>query len=239
MEEVVIPIVIGIIQVVLSVNCIIRQKNEIAILSEILSSLVLLCIMQGLAINENDIYNKYIILVLGEYLAVKIFVVIFMITARIYCFHEIKRLCKTKKKMGRKKIKIIKKFNKVKYWPRLKLGLPSQAGKRNPKTKVRFNEKGFPIFKAYYTVKLRRKYFRETREKHFYMANKILYKHTLSNCRIRNKFTKAEIKILSQGETPKRYTWHHNEQAGVLQLVEHDIHSKTPHIGGYSIWGGK
>ena len=32
--------------------------------------------------------------------------------------------------------------------------------------------------------------------------------------------------------------WHHNEEKGVMQLVDSDIHSKADHIGGRAIWGG-
>lgn len=88
------------------------------------------------------------------------------------------------------------------------------ADKKHPKTKVRFDSKVFPEFKIYYTVKLRKKDFRKTREQHFYIANKMLYKNILSSSRVRVK-------------------------AGTLQLVDYDVHSKTSHIGGYSIWGGK
>ena len=35
------------------------------------------------------------------------------------------------------------------------------------------------------------------------------------------------------------YTWHHHQNAGILQLVDEEIHAKTWHHGGYSIWGSK
>ena len=237
MIEMIIPTVIGIIQFLLSVNLILRRKNQIANISEILLSLILVIILKGVFSKENYVSEKYIILSLVEYLIVKILLVVFMAGARLYCFYEIKK--SYNKKIGRKKLRIIHKFNNAKYWPRLKLGNPRRAGKRNPLTKVRFNEKGFPIFKAIYTVKLRKRDYKKSREQHFHISNKILYKDILSNSRLRAKFSKQEIKQFSQGETPKRYTWHHHEDAGVLQLVEYDIHSKTAHIGGYSIWGGK
>ena len=34
------------------------------------------------------------------------------------------------------------------------------------------------------------------------------------------------------------YTWHHNQEEGVLQLVDKNVHEQTGHTGGRSIWGG-
>ena len=67
----------------------------------------------------------------------------------------------------------------------------------------------------------------------------MLYKNILSSSRLRAKFTRKEIKEFSQGVTPSKYTWHHHQDSGVLHLVDYDVHAKTSHIGGYSIWGGK
>lgn len=235
----IITILIGIMQIFLSVNLIIRQKNVMAIISEILTSLVLLFVLSGFSFNVKSISLMNIALVLGEYLFVKIFIVIFMIIARIYCFYAIKSLYNKKRKITKNRLEIIRKFSKSEYWPRLKLGLPSKAEKRHPVTKVRFDKKGFPKFKSYFTVKLQRKDYRKTREQHFNIANKELYKKILSSSRFRAKFSKQQIEQISQGDTPSKYTWHHHQDAGVLELVDNEIHSRTSHIGGYSIWGGK
>lgn len=241
MTGIIIAIMFGVIQIFLSINLIMGRKNGIAISSEIISSLILFFTLNQFSIDLKNISWWYILLTLIEYIFIKIFLVVFMTIARVYSFYATRNLCRKKKnkKANTFKLKLIRKFNKVKYWPRLKLGLPSMADKRHPKTKVKFDSKGFPKFKSYYTVKLRRKDFRKTREQHFYIANKELYKKILSSSRIRDKFTKQEIRELSQGETPNKYTWHHHQDAGVLELVEYDIHSKTSHVGGYSIWGGK
>ena len=185
MTELIITTIVGVIQIILSINLIIRQKNRIAILSEILSSLILLYTLNGFSIEINTISWKYIVLTLLEYLIVKIFLVIFMLTTRVLCFYMKIDLCrnKKKKKANKQKLKFIRTFSKVKYWPRLKLGLPGMANKTHPKTKVRFDSKGFPKFKAYYTVKLQKRDYRKTREQHFYIANKIIYKKILSSSR--------------------------------------------------------
>lgn len=235
----IISIFVGVIQIFLSINLIIRQKNKFAILSEIISSFILLYMLNGFSIDVNSISYSCILFTLVEYFLVKIFLVIFMVIARFYCFYAIKKLYNKKMKISKNRLEIIRKFSKAKYWPRLKLGLPSKAGKRHSVTNVKFDEKGFPKFKSYYTVKLRVRDYFKSREQHFYIANKELYKNILSNSRLRAKFSNNEIREFSKGETPNKYTWHHHQDRGVLELVEFDIHSKTLHIGGYSIWGGK
>lgn len=244
MTELIIAIIVGVIQIILSINLIVRQKNVIAIISEVISSFILLLILNGLSANANTISWVYIGLALLEYVFVKVFLVGFMAIARSYSFYATKSLCKNKNKKKKKKVsslklKFIRTFNKVKYWPRLKLGLPGMADKKHPKTGVKFDSKGFPIFKPYYTVKLKRKYFHEARDRHFYMANKILCQDVKSSHRVKAKFSKKQIAEILSVETPSGYTWHHHQDAGILQLVDEEIHAKTRHDGGYSIWGGK
>jgi len=239
MTEYIIAMIVCGIQIILSIFLIMRQKNVIAILSEIISALLLLLNLNGFSIDVATISLESIIIVLAEYLFVKLFLISFMLFARMYSFYETNKICRKKKKAKGLKLKFIKTFHKVKYWPRLKLGLSGMANRIHPKTKVRFDSKGFPKFKSYYTVKLRRKDFRKPREQHFYIANKMLHKNICSNSRLRARFSKKEIKEFSQGRTPDKYTWHHHQDAGVLQLVEYEIHSKTSHVGGYSIWGYK
>ena len=225
-------------QIFLSVYLILKRKNKLAIISEILTSLLLFGVLNKFIVGINNISWNFVFATLLEYFIVKIFLILFMWCARIYSFYAIKRMCNKRIKIGKKKLKIINKFNRVNYWPRLKLGIPAKAGKMHSKTKVKFDSKGFPKFKSYYTVKLRRRDYRKTREQHFYIANKLLYKEIKSNFRLRAKFSKGEIKAFSNGYTPSKYTWHHHQDAGVLQLVDYSVHSKTSHIGGYLIWGG-
>ncbi len=40
------------------------------------------------------------------------------------------------------------------------------------------------------------------------------------------------------GGRPKGYTWHHNEAAGKMQLVEFGVHNITNHNGGRTTWAG-
>ena len=239
MTEYTIAIIVCCIQIILSIFLIIRQKNIIANLSEIISSLLLLLILNEFSIDVTSISLMCTIIALAEYLFMKVFLIGFMLLVRIYSFYEINKLCRKKKKAKAIKLKFIRTFHKVKYWPKLKLGLAGMANKIHPKTRVRFDSKGFPKFKSYYTVTLWRKDLRKNREQHFYIANKTIYKNICSNSILKSKFSRNEIKEFSQGRTPDKYTWHHHQDAGVLQLVDHEIHSKTSHVGGYSIWGEK
>lgn len=54
-----------------------------------------------------------------------------------------------------------------------------------------------------------------------------------------NTFDKDQLDyIRNVGEKPREFTWHHQEAPGSMQLVDRNIHAKTGHTGGRSIWGG-
>ena len=52
------------------------------------------------------------------------------------------------------------------------------------------------------------------------------------------QFTDRQLDQIRNGDKPEGYTWHHYEDQGRMQLVDSEIHAKTPHTGGRSIWGG-
>ena len=235
MNDYIMTTIVGVCQTILSINLIVRKKNQWANYTEIISSLILLYVLNDCSIGmQNDSWINLVITLL-EYIFVKVFLIIFMIISRYYCFYRTRALCKKKNKVGPNNF--IRMMNKVDYWPRLKLGLPGKANKTSERTKVKFDSKGFPKFKSYYTVKLKKKYWKESRERHFYMANKMLYEDNQAVKKL--KLTKNQLQELKQYKTPKGYTWHHHQDAGILQLVDSEIHEKTGHRGGYSIWGGK
>lgn len=240
MSELIIVIAVGILQVFLSIYLIRRHKNKLAIVSEIITSIALVYLLNVLPFTIKLDFWKYLILTLLEYFSIKIFLIIFFFIAKRISFYIIRRYYskKNKKDKESKIQKLAKKMYGVKYWPKQKLGNPKMANKVYTKTNVRFDKKGFPKFKSYYTVELKRKNFRKSREQHFYMANRILYKNSKGYW-LKKNFRNSEIELLSKGETPNSFTWHHHQDSGVMQLVKSDIHAKTPHIGGYSIWGGK
>ena len=91
------------------------------------------------------------------------------------------------------------------------------AGKVHPKTKVPFDNQGFPNFKNY------------------------LYKGGANDVKItptgsRYSDFDAANKAAGYQSTPKGYTWHHHQTKGRMQLVETFIHSKTGHTGGFDLW---
>ena len=53
------------------------------------------------------------------------------------------------------------------------------------------------------------------------------------------QFTPRQLEQIKNGEPRiSGLTWHHNETPGKMQLVNADIHIRTNHTGGRSLWGG-
>lgn len=50
------------------------------------------------------------------------------------------------------------------------------------------------------------------------------------------KFTSGEIEKFKAGLVPEKWTWHHNQEDGVMQLVLWAEHDVAKHTGGFSIW---
>ena len=94
------------------------------------------------------------------------------------------------------------------------------AGKVHPVTGVPFNKEGYPDFSSYLYIKdgqpvdVNIGQLTGDRNKDFALANA----------------------AANFSETPAGYTWHHNEQLGRMQLVRTDIHAKTGHTGGHTIY---
>ena len=51
-------------------------------------------------------------------------------------------------------------------------------------------------------------------------------------------FTEDQLTDIMNGDTPEGYTWHHDTEAGHMQLVPTDVHQACRHSGGRSLWGG-
>ena len=69
-------------------------------------------------------------------------------------------------------------------------------------------------------------------------CNKQLKEEIENNPELREKFTDEQIEQILDGETPDGFTWHHDAEKGKMQLVDSEVHAKTGHTGGKSIWGG-
>jgi hypothetical protein len=125
-------------------------------------------------------------------------------------------------------------------------------GYEHPETGILFVEKTvelpngqlvegtFPVFDEAFNVIITEDLYYETDDLHFKIANDTLYQAILENPNLANElgFSQIDIQDLAYGQTPDGYTWHHNEEPGLLQLVDEESHSQTAHTGGRSIWGG-
>ncbi len=124
------------------------------------------------------------------------------------------------------------------------------AGKTHPETKVPYerktveNNKGekvegvFPKFESEHDVQLPENLEQASDREQFKECNKQLKEAISENSELKDKFSEEQLEQIENGDTPDGYTWHHNEEKGKMQLVDSDVHSKSGHTGGKSIWGG-
>jgi hypothetical protein len=123
-------------------------------------------------------------------------------------------------------------------------------GENHPVTDVPFDRKQivvdgknvegvFPTFKSKFTLKLPDSKLQLADEKQFTYCTKQLAKRLEANPELAKNFTPKQLSDIKAGNSRiDGLTWDHNEQKGVMQLVDRDIHAKTGHTGGNSIWGG-
>lgn len=98
----------------------------------------------------------------------------------------------------------------------------------------------FPVFEPAFEMKLPDDTLQESDTVHAQLANDQLYKSIQQNPALADElgFTTYDIENLQSSATPNGYEWHHNENIGIMQLVEKEIHQQTGHTGGRAIWGG-
>ena len=90
----------------------------------------------------------------------------------------------------------------------------SLRGGAHPVTGVPFDEYGYPDFSRW-----RHPQYPDVRI-------------TLTGSRSKDEALANAASGLSQ--TPEGYTWHHHQDAGLMQLIDYEIHRKTGHTGGFS-----
>ncbi len=112
------------------------------------------------------------------------------------------------------------------------------AGKKHPVTGVKYDDDGYPVFKAKCEVQLNPEDYCKSRSTHKRRANKAIYERAMKDNTLGSKFSKKDLALMREGKTPKGYTWHHHQDPGRMQLVDKKIHKATGHTGGYNIWGG-
>ena len=230
------------IHLVTSLCLIYFRKNKLSYFTEIL--------LLGAAwwYNTPTLNLNIVLCYIAEYLLAKVLLVLIVYFAKRFSFYVMVVITHKQKHKFLYKLIIKKKrflrmqshiWNKVQYGIRIKKGMPSMVNKRNSRTGIYFDKDGFPKFKAIAEVKLERKYWKKDRDAHFYRASKILYQRIQKSSRTASKFSRRDISSFKQGNCPSKYTWHHHQDKGVLQLVDSDIHSKVRHNGGFAIWGKK
>ncbi len=231
-----------VIHLVTSLCLIYFRKNKLSFFTEIL------LLAAAWWYNAPTLNLNIVLCYIAEYILAKTLLVLIVYFAKRFSFYVLVVIThKQKHKLFHKLIIKKKRFlrmqshiwNKVQYGIRIKKGMPSMVSKRNPRTGIYFDKDGFPKFKVLAEIKLERKYWKKDRDVHFYRANKILYQRIQKSSRLASKFSKRDIASFKQGKLPSKYTWHHHQDKGVLQLVDSDIHSKVRHNGGFAIWGKK
>lgn len=98
----------------------------------------------------------------------------------------------------------------------------------------------FPVFDSKFSTIIAEDLYLESDGVHFDLANETLYQGIQENPNLANELglSQADVQALANGQTPEGYTWHHNEEPGVIQLVDEEIHEQTGHTGGRAVWGG-
>lgn len=101
----------------------------------------------------------------------------------------------------------------------------------------------FPTFDSVFDVELPEEFYQSSSSKQFSESNKKLKEEVQNNSELRKMFTQEQLEDIENGNTPRGYTWHHNEDPGKMQLVKTEDHDKriggAAHTGGNSIWGNK
>lgn len=101
----------------------------------------------------------------------------------------------------------------------------------------------FPKFDSKFDLKLQEDDYQSSSSKQFAECNRKLKDAVEKEPELKDKFTKEELRDIDNGDTPRGYTWHHNEKPGEMQLVKTEDHDRTiggaAHTGGNSIWGNK
>ena len=115
------------------------------------------------------------------------------------------------------------------------------AGKNHEVTGVPFTKDGYPIFDNYAKVEVRitgdLAHMKST--EHQKLATIELRKLINSGKIDKNMFTADELVKINKGvaKISDAYTWHHHQDVGRMQLVSYELHKKSGHNGGNTIWG--
>lgn len=100
----------------------------------------------------------------------------------------------------------------------------------------------FPVFETTFDAQISEDLYHETDYTQFKECNAQLHEAIQNDPDLRAKFTEEQVEQIKEGimdgTAPDGYTWHHDAEPGKIQLVDADIHAKTGHTGGRTVWGG-
>lgn len=131
---------------------------------------------------------------------------------------------------------------------RIKTRNSELLGKKHEVTGIEFIEKEvvdahgkkligvFPAFDYVFEATIDSSMFKLDNSYQFKECNRQLRIAINSDVNLKKKFSKKQLEYIAKKKTPSSYTWHHYEELGKLRLVKTQIHSKTGHTGGRSIW---
>lgn len=123
-------------------------------------------------------------------------------------------------------------------------------GKNHPETGVPFERKEvetetgekkegvFPVFDSEFDVQLPEELEQTKDKEQFNHCNEKLKEAVEKDSKLKEKFDDEQLEQIENGDTPDGYTWHHSEDKGKMELVDSEIHAKTGHTGGKTVWGG-
>lgn len=127
------------------------------------------------------------------------------------------------------------------------------VGSVHPKTKVSFVRKRvkyqngnlgkriagvFPKFDSQIDIQLPKELWKESFDKQkAYLLKELQEIVDSGDLKKLGKLTEEDIKDIQDGVLPAGYVWHHNEEEGLMQLVDAVTHEQTAHTGGMVLWG--
>lgn len=95
-----------------------------------------------------------------------------------------------------------------------------------------------PEFESLYDARLPEDLYEASDHVQFKECTAQLKEEVKSNKELREMFDEEQLEQIDNGDVPSGYTWHHDADAGKMQLVDTEAHQKTGHTGGRFIWGG-
>ena len=100
----------------------------------------------------------------------------------------------------------------------------------------------FPKFESIFDAKIPENLYLQPDRVQFRECNRQLTQELEKNSELKKMFSEEQLEQIRDGvydgTAPDGYVWHHDAEAGKLQLVDFETHSRTGHTGGRSLCGG-